>query len=183
MVANLTSRMKRHDLFLQAAAEVLRAYPSAQFVIVGEDPDTVGGYRSEVEYARGLKSLASQLNLNGRVQWPGYVADVPAIMNAVDVLVHPSDRESFGRVAVEAMACGKPVVATRSGGPEYFVSETTGLLAPRGNPAALAAALDQLALTYDRYDPARIRAEAVARFSEEAFARQVEAIYQSAIHG
>jgi glycosyltransferase involved in cell wall biosynthesis len=168
------SGVKRLDVLLRAFS-----------LAFGGQDDIVLRIAGEGRSRGALERLIEGLRLERQAQLVGALSrqQVRDLMRQCHAVVSSSDVETFGVTLIEAMACGKPVVATRSGGPEYFVSETTGLLVPRGNPAALAAALDQLALTYDRYDPARIRAEAVARFSEEAFARQVEAIYQSAIHG
>ncbi len=67
-------------------------------------------------------------------------------MSAIDILLHPTPGEHFGRVYIEAMACGKPVVAADSGGArEIVLSETTGILVPPNDPGALAEALVRLA--------------------------------------
>lgn len=89
--------------------------------------------------------------------------------------------ETFGVTLIEAMACGKPVIATRSGGPETFVHDDNGLLVPTGDVEALADAMRQMAKTYHQYDPDAIRADCVARFSEDAFVRSVAQLYHAAI--
>jgi glycosyltransferase involved in cell wall biosynthesis len=80
-----------------------------------------------------------------RVHWLGFRTDVPAVMNALDVLVFPSTMEGFGLVAVEAMAAGVPVVAARAAAlPEVVEHEAEGLLVPPGDAGALAAAVERL---------------------------------------
>ena len=76
----------------------------------------------------------------------GYVADVPALLNAVDMVLVPSRWEGFGLAAAEAMAAGRPVVATRVAGLEDLIDHgQTGLLIERGSVVALAEAIVQLA--------------------------------------
>jgi glycosyltransferase involved in cell wall biosynthesis len=94
-----------------------------------------------------LQALASELGLNGAVEFTGWTFDVPAFWRACDVAVMPSDRfiESFGMAAVEAMACGTPVVVTANGAlPELVADGLTGLVVPRGDVEALADALVSL---------------------------------------
>ncbi|MFP4324030.1 MAG: glycosyltransferase, partial [Anaerolineales bacterium] len=86
--------------------------------------------------------------------------------------------ETFGVTLIEAMACGRPVVATRSGGPQGFITPQTGLLVPRNDEIALAEALQTIHKTYEMYDPHVIRAYAERHFSTAAVAEQLQAIYQ-----
>lgn len=87
-----------------------------------------------------------KLGLTGRVRRLPFQADVRPFLEAVDVLVLPSREESFGLVLVEAAACGKPVIACRSQGPEEIVvDDETGVLVPQDDAVALAAAINRLA--------------------------------------
>jgi glycosyltransferase involved in cell wall biosynthesis len=91
-----------------------------------------------------LEDLAGKLGLDGAVDFAGWIADMPSFWRSCDVAVMPSDRciESFGMAALEAMACGKPVVATRNGAlPELVNDGVTGLVVPRGDADALSDAL------------------------------------------
>jgi glycosyltransferase involved in cell wall biosynthesis len=94
-----------------------------------------------------LQALARELGVADRVLWPGYHNDAPQVMAALDILALPSIRpEPFGMVVIEAMASGKPVVATAHGGPlESVVEGETGLLVSPRAPAEMAAALARLA--------------------------------------
>jgi len=91
-----------------------------------------------------LEALASRLGLTRQVDFLGWVDDVSAFWASCDVAVVPSNHliESFGLTAVEAMASGRPVIATRNGAlPEVVVDRVTGFLVDRGNPRAIAQAL------------------------------------------
>ena len=181
MVANLTARWKRHDIFLRAAAEVLRAQPAARFVMVGQDPDRQGGFRSELEYARQLKALAKELGVAERIVWAGHVQDIPAAMHAIDILVHTCGQESFGRVAVEGMASSRPVIGAASGGlPEIIVPGQTGFLVANDDPSGYAAAT--LRLIEDPELRCQLGAAGAARardvFSADQMVQRITEVYQ-----
>jgi glycosyltransferase involved in cell wall biosynthesis len=123
------------DVLLRAFARIAGAC-DARLLIVGDGPQ-----RAE------LQVLAHQLHIDVRVRWAGTVphADVPAWLQRLDVYVAASRHESFGVAVVEAMACGVPVVVSDAGGlPEVVVAGESGLVVPRDDPAALAAALQRL---------------------------------------
>ena len=93
-----------------------------------------------------LRELAEELGVMQRVHVLGPRQDVPALMHALDVFAMPSIWEGFGLVLLEAMAAGKPIVASRVATiPEVVVDGETGLLVPAGDAAALADALASLA--------------------------------------
>jgi glycosyltransferase involved in cell wall biosynthesis len=93
------------------------------------------------------------------------------------VVVSASRVETFGITMIEALACGKPVIATASGGPESYLSERDGIVIPKENTPALASALTKIKATYHQYQAADIRARCVSRFSEEAIVERLEEIY------
>jgi L-malate glycosyltransferase len=99
-------------------------------------------------------------------------------MQKCDVFVLSSLHETFGVVVGEAMACGKPVISTRCGGPEFFVNEQNGVLVDVANPRALADAMEDFLLDRLSFDPPTIRASVVNRFSPEAFVRNITAVYE-----
>ena len=77
------------------------------------------------------------------MKFMGHVHNVPALLHNLDVLVHTTDREPFGRVFIEAMAARKPIVAFNSGGAaEIVVDGETGFLVPPGDVEAMAAEVD-----------------------------------------
>jgi len=93
------------------------------------------------------------------------------------VFVLSSHYETFGVVAIEALACGTPVIATRCGGPECFLNEGDGLLVPPRNPAALAVAMQQLRNNIERYERASIAAACRKRFGGQVLAEKLTKIY------
>ena len=121
---------------LRAAAE-LAEDRRLHFAVVGE--------RTEPLYGE-LLQLRDQLGLSDRVSFWGFRSDVPDVMAAFDVLAISSSSEGFSLAAIQAMAAGTPVVATRSGGPEQIITdEKDGLLVPAGSPVDLAQAVRRLA--------------------------------------
>jgi glycosyltransferase involved in cell wall biosynthesis len=134
------SPWKGQDVFLRAAAAVRRAFPLARFQIIG------AALFDEADYERSVRSLASELKLDDCVEFTGFRSDVPALIANLDVLVHASTSgEPFGQVVIEAMAAGKPVVATNGGGiPEIVLDGQTGLLVPMRDATAMADAICHL---------------------------------------
>jgi len=136
MVANLTS-WKKHELFLDVARRVADT-TSTEFHIYGHPP-------AEPKLT-ALRERLKRDGLSEHVRLQGFVADPVRIMAEVDVVVHPADHESFGRVLVEAMAAGLPVVSVRGGGAaEIVVDGVTGLLAAPDDASGLAACVERLA--------------------------------------
>jgi glycosyltransferase involved in cell wall biosynthesis len=85
--------------------------------------------------------MVESFGLNGRFIWAGVVNNIPEMMHALDLLIHPTDQEGFGRVAIEAMAARVPVVGPNRGGiAESVVHGETGLLVPADQPEAFAEA-------------------------------------------
>ena len=127
-----------------------------------------------------LQQLATALNLDGIVHWLGLIkpVEVPNQMVQADLLCLPSHMEGVPNVALEAFACGLPVVGTRVGGIPEVITEATGVLAEPKNPESFAAALT-CALQMS-WDSGVIRQHA-AQFDWNENARQLFAILQSAI--
>jgi glycosyltransferase involved in cell wall biosynthesis len=145
-----------------------------------------GGSRFEV-YIGGdgparqeLEKLAMELGVSGRCRFLGLLErdEVRHWMQICDVFVLPSLGETFGVVLGEAMACGKPVIATRCGGPEFLVTRETGLLVEPGNAVALADAMEKCISGESAFDSHKIRGEVVCRFGEKAFLEKISLIYQ-----
>lgn len=165
---------KGPDILLQAAAMMEH---DAQIAIVGGKP-------GEDNDLRQLESLAAELHLSSRVQFFGAQPQkmLPLFYSAADATVVPSYHESFGLAAVESLACGTPVVATRAGGLMTVVRhDETGFLVPRC-PAHFAARLDMLVC--DGTLRKRMRAVArrsVLRYSWQHVASQVERVYDELV--
>lgn len=125
------------DLLIQAFAKVCTDNPdkNLKLSIVGDGPDRLA-----------LQQLSLDLGVADKITFVGFVDNrkLPEIYNSFDISVSLSYKESFGVVAVEAMACGCPVVVSDADGfCEVVENGTTGLIVPKGNPEAAAAAIQQ----------------------------------------
>jgi L-malate glycosyltransferase len=94
------------------------------------------------------------------------------------LFVSSSRSETFGVAMVEAMACGIPVVATDSGGPDEFMTRDNGLIVKNGDVNALAAGILQIVSSYDQYNPEKIRQSVINRFSKIQFLEKINLVYQ-----
>ncbi len=144
-VVGRISAWKGQDFFLRAFAQALTSAPQLRGVLVGVlVGDVVPG---EDQRRHDLQRLAADLGIADHIIWAGYRSDTPQIMAALDILVLPSLLpEPFGMVALEAMAAGKPVLATAHGGPlETIRDGETGYLVSPTDPHPLADALARLA--------------------------------------
>lgn len=149
----------------------------ATAVLVGRDLERGGAYEDE------LRDEAMRFGVADRTIFAGYRADVPSLLSGCDVFCLPSSAEGMPLVILEAMAQGKPVVATAVGGtPELVVDGETGLLVPPGDVDALADALAQLLGDPGQRrrmgDAGRVRAE--REFSLAASTRRVLSLYAAA---
>ncbi len=160
---------------LQAATSVCAQISLAHFLIVGEDH--VSGGR----YCRELEQVAVRLGLDRRVRFLGYRADAARLMYALDIFVLPSWIEGMPVTILEAMAAGKPVVATPVGGvPEVVVEGETGLLVPPRDPDRLAEAITfliknpEIARRMGEAGRERVR----QHFSEQRMIDQVMTMYE-----
>lgn len=131
---------KNHELFLQSAARVRQTLPEAAFLVIGDGPR-----RS------ALEAMAHELGVGGAVRFLGTRSDVPELLSLVDVLVLSSHMEANPVSILEALACGKPVVATRVGSvPESVRDGETGYLVPPGDAEQLAARVADLLAAPER---------------------------------
>ncbi len=161
--------VKRVGDAVLALAQVLKTRPAA-LILVGDGPE-----REAVE------RLAASLGVSGRVAFLGEQLQMGRLLPQADLFVLPSEQESFGLAALEALASGVPVVATNVGGlPEVVRHAETGWLVPVRDPAALAAAI--LKLLADEPRRAAMgraaRADALARFRPEPVVGRVEGLYR-----
>ncbi len=156
---------------VSAVKIVQKSVPLVRCLIAGE-----GAQRSALDAQIGALGLEDSVTLLG------FRTDAPALMAAADVFVLPSLAEPFGLVLLEAMALGRPVVATRAGGPvEIVVDGETGFLVPPSSPDALAGTLRTLLS-----DPALARrmgengqARYEAQFTAAKMSQAILAVYQA----
>ena len=126
--------IKGHRFLIDAARGVLAEHPDTVFILIGDG-----------ESAEALRSLATRLGVSGNIRFLGWRPDVAEIISVVDIFVFPSLNEGMGRAVVEAMALGKPVVASRVGGIIDIVRDgENGLLVPPADSDELAAAIKSL---------------------------------------
>ncbi|MEA1904877.1 MAG: glycosyltransferase [Candidatus Hadarchaeota archaeon] len=138
--------------------------------------DIVGDGPNRTEY----EQMVAELGLSDRVKFHGLKSkpEVAEFMRRCDFFVLPSLFETFGAVLVEALACGKPVIATNIGGPNEIVTEEVGRLVPPKDADALTEAIDCMLDRYDMYSSDEIAAYAKRRFSYEAVGRQLDEVYR-----
>jgi L-malate glycosyltransferase len=166
--------LKRTDDVVRIFARV-RESMDARLVLVGDGP----------EYGR-TRELVEKLELEEYVRYVGVVDDVTPILAAADVLLLPSETESFGLVALEAMASGVPVVASDVGGlPEVVDHGVTGFLAPVGDVDAMARYCLKLLedCAAGKTYAAAARRRAVEKFDYRAIIPQYERIYERLLAG
>jgi glycosyltransferase involved in cell wall biosynthesis len=132
--------LKGHEEFLAAAARVVAARTDVEFLVVGEDREP------GAPFGAWLLRRAAELGVEPYVRFLSFQDDLLGLFAAVDAVAIPSWNEAFSLVAVEAMAAGRAVVASEVGGlAEIVENETTGLLVPPRDEAALASAFLRLA--------------------------------------
>lgn len=174
-VASLDSLSKGHALFLGASIRAAKPRPDVWIVLFGAMPAS--------DHVRRLCGIAAQSGMSDRIVFAGHVDDPWAAMSALDILGHGTPHESFGRVFVEAMLSGKPVVTPRGGGALSIVDDgETGLLT-EPNADSLADAFEAL---LDEPERARAMgrsgaARAVSRFSMDVHVDAMTEIYERAL--
>ena len=129
------------------------------------------------------KSMAQRLGIADRIKWLGHVSreEAPKLFQDCHVYVMPSRHETFGVVYAEAIACGKPIIATRCGGPEYIVNVTNGRLVEIGDIKGLMVAMHSIAEHWKEFDPQEIRSDFEMRFSRSAVVHQLRILYEKVI--
>ncbi|CAD6510163.1 D-inositol-3-phosphate glycosyltransferase [Paraburkholderia hiiakae] len=163
------------------ALEALARMPDLHLVLVGS------AMFGEEAYEKALHEQAARLGVQDRLIFAGFRDDMPAWMQAVDVILHTStEPEPFGRVIVEGMAAGRPVIASAAGGVTEIVNHgRNGWLVQPGNPAALVDAIETV-----RRAPAmasalvrEARAEVAKRFSVDVYLERMKALLARAGNG
>jgi L-malate glycosyltransferase len=146
--------------------------PAFTCLIIGQDAP------AEPAYCKQLREMPAQYGLNN-VVFGSWRNDVPSIMKSAAILALTSDFESFGRVVIEAWACGLPVIATDAGGPAEIIEEgKTGLLVPAGKPQPLALKIAGLLIDKNLRDRLAENGRArVKDFSLDAHAGKIVSVY------
>jgi glycosyltransferase involved in cell wall biosynthesis len=182
IVIGIASRFnidKGHEIFFQAArsmmSEVRDRGLKIRFLVAGG-----AVFKEDMERESYLRKYASDLGIESAVTFTGFSTDMPAIYAGMDIFALASFAEPCGRVIFEAMAMGRPMVATNTGGtPEIVVDGLTGILIMPRDPAAMAAALKELVL--DKAKRIAMGKEARKRieehFSIQKNVQRTEALY------
>jgi glycosyltransferase involved in cell wall biosynthesis len=167
-------RVKGLDVLVKALSLLVDERPRLRLLVVGE-PYFRGYRRDELM----VRDMINQLGLTDRVTFAGRAtpAEVAAALRDSALLVMPSRRETFGAVALEALATGTPVVATRCGGPEETLDESVAHFAPPEDAPALARAIAEALEARPTRDPERLRHHAVSRYGRSAIASKIRDIY------
>ncbi len=163
-------KLKRIELAIEAFA---RAFPHDEAVLyIGGD----GPLRSELEAVAKKHGIGQRVKFYGRLSRQG----VRDLFHRSHVVLSASDFETFGITLIEALSCGRPIIATRSGGPQDFVTDEVGILVPKNNSAAMAEALRTIRENYTRYQPQALHDYVEARYSEAAIVQRLTELYEQA---
>ncbi len=163
---------KGFDVLLDAFQCVVRTRPDARLLIMGGGPE-----KENLQNRIRDLGLEETVCLYGAYRREEFAAE----LKISDVFVLASRGETFGVVYVEAMAGGLPVVATRCGGPEDFVTAENGLLVDVDDAQALAEAMVSVADRRHEYNNQLIAASAAEKFSKDAVANQLGVVFQECI--
>ena len=175
-IVGSVSERKGHQTLIEALARLRGESWDVACLVVG---------RARPEQIALLLPILRNLEVESRVHFLGERSDVPEIMKSLDVLAVASHDEPFGRVIIEAMAAGTPVVSTRSGGPEEIIVDgETGFLVPVGDNEMMAACIAEILL--DERLAGKFREEGLkrvsSRFSHERYVAGVADILERACH-
>ncbi|GAB2645341.1 glycosyltransferase [Psychrobacter pocilloporae] len=171
---SLLTEKKAVDNLITAFSDITNKIPNAVLHIGGDGLEKVN-----------LQKLVSELNLESKVVFLGSLSRerVKLEMANSSVFVLPSRYETFGVVLVEALALGKPVIATKCGGPESIVNEKVGKLVKVDDISELSKAMLDTYLSYNKYNSNDIREYCIDNFSEEAVTSKLGNVYQSVLSG
>ncbi len=164
-------RQKRPLVFLRAAAAIHQAMPESRFILFGRD----------AEEASAARKLSQELSLDKATVFAGFYPQAADVLAGADLVLVPGVDEGFGRIVVEAMMAGAPVVAARSGGHEETVEHgVNGFLSPPDDADTMAAfgiqLLQDSSLRSRIITTAKERAEIA--YSPARHAEQVAAVYR-----
>ena len=166
-------QIKRHDILLHAFSKAFKKSNEVTLHIGGEGP-----------LKNRLIKLSEKLGVSRRVKFLGGLNrdEVISSLQNCNVFVSSSSYETFGVALIEALACGKPVIAVNSGGPEFIVNKDNGLLVPPANIDFLSKALVEMKDKYTEYNPELIRKDCIKRFNEDTIMHKLSNLYKKALN-
>lgn len=170
----LVSPLKGHHLMVEAMAMLKKDHPEAHLFCIGD---------VRADFRATLDNLIDRYGIRDRVTMTGLRPDIPRLLDAVSFAVMPSDIETFAVAAAEALARGKPVIASRVGAlPEIVLHERTGLIVDR-NPIDIAEACRRL--LQDKGNVLAMgeaaKLDSLARFTAERMAAETLNVYHRAL--
>ncbi|MEO8474621.1 MAG: glycosyltransferase family 4 protein [Chryseolinea sp.] len=171
---------KGHEWAVKAFAEVATEFPDWKIRFIGSDM----GLEKNAVFKSMLKNLAHQLRIETQVEWLNYDDNVVMHYQACSMMLNFSESESFSMTCLEAMFYGRPVIATRSGGPEEIIIDgQNGLLVDLGNLSQMAAALRRLLTSQGTRQQFGVAAYHHVRqkFSAANTIEKLSAVYQSSL--
>ncbi|MBD2325687.1 glycosyltransferase family 4 protein [Alkalinema sp. FACHB-956] len=177
--AGRLDRRKGLENLLHGFAKFNATQPKSTLLIAGKP------LLDRPDYLKELQVLTQTLNIQANVRFLGHLTETRSLYQASDLVIMPSIwPEPFGRVIIEAMACGTPVIASHTGGiPEILTGEFAQTLFPPRNPAALADRIQQV-LTWKQTDPLlsqRCRQHVQTHFSLTTNIAEIEGIFQQTL--
>ncbi|MEX1001172.1 MAG: glycosyltransferase [Crocinitomicaceae bacterium] len=167
-VADLTDRVKNISGLIEAFYEAHQQNKQLQLTIIGGGPD-----------AAYLKKLIAEKNLNEEVVMRGRLShdEVLSAYQNCDFYVCNSNFETFGMAVAEALAAGKPVISTRCGGPQEFLSEENSIVIPTKDQTALSIGILKMAEDYKNYDQKAISRQIMDRFGANTVRKKLSEFY------
>ncbi|MGY6562391.1 MAG: glycosyltransferase [Luteibaculaceae bacterium] len=172
VIADFQDEVKNISGVIKAFKEVHDVEPESKLYIIG-------GGQDEAK----LKKVTQKLFLSQFVEFLGRMpqSKVQTHFKDIHCLVVNSWVETFSVVCTEALANGRPVIATRCGGPQEIISEQTGILIEPGNQVELVQAMLSMVNTYQNYNPEALAAEIEHKYSEQTIAKNLIALYEKVL--
>jgi len=164
--------VKNHFCLLKAFASAFHGC-DAELILAGAGP-----------LLSAIRQLADQLSISTQVSFLGFRSrnQVLEEIQQCNVLVLPSFHETFGVVLIEAISCGKPIIAPSGSGPDAIVNEDNGRLFHPDDPDDLAAAMHTIHANYAHYDPAAIRDGCLSQYGEKVVVASLMNIYSRVLN-
>jgi len=161
--------VKGHEFLIKAAKYIISKYPEAFFVFTGDGP-----------LEHNLKRQALELGINNNIIFLGWRSDAAKIISVYDIFSLPSLNEGMGRVLAEAMALGKPIVASNVGGiPDLVTHGKNGFLVPARNPEKLAKYIQILIEDKEKKEKMGQAGKEMAKiFSKEKMVENIANLYE-----
>ena len=168
-VGNLLEN-KGHHILIEAFKNFTQKFPNSQLIIFGEGPEH-----------KNLLKLTDNLNLGKSVFLKGRISPSNSVKKyqRAHCLVLPSLKETFGIVLIEAMACGLPIIATKSGGPDGIINDQSGLLVEPGNVYLMTRKMVELYKNFKKYDEDFLHNYVKNNFGHNAITKKLISLYLS----